>query len=254
MIIGHELYGGGPDGVVVMHDFYGCRHTWDHARSYFDTERYTFAFMELRGYGSSRDFKGDYTVEEAAGDALNLASDLGWERFHVVGHSISGMVAQRVVVDGGDRVKSAILNTPVPATGVGTFAPEGLELVIQSVDDDGALRTAFDALTGNRLGDGWLNFKINQTRSTRTREAQATYIQTTQTSFLDKAEGNETPMLLIIGEYDMEPFTESTATETFVKWYPNIEMTICRNAGHYPQQEAPVFVATKMMEFLHKQA
>jgi pimeloyl-ACP methyl ester carboxylesterase len=60
-------------------------------------------------------------------------------------------------------------------------------------------------------------------------------------------------MLVIIGEYDMEPFTHVTAKDTFAKWYPNAEITLCRNAGHYPQQEAPVYVATVMNEFLNRQ-
>jgi len=28
---------------------------------------------------------------------------------------------------------------------------------------------------------------------------------------------------------------------------------VCRNAGHYPQQEAPVYVASVMNEFLGRQ-
>ena len=37
-----------------------------------------------------------------------------------------------------------------------------------------------------------------------------------------------------------------------LKWYPNAEMAVCRNAGHYPQQEAPVYVATVINQFLQK--
>ena len=71
--------------------------------------------------------------------------------------------------------------------------------------------------------------------------------------FLDQMQGNPTPMLIIIGEFDMEPFTEATTRETFLTWYPNAAMTVCRNAGHYPQQEAPVYVATVINQFLQKQ-
>ena len=67
---------------------------------------------------------------------------------------------------------------------------------------------------------------------------------------MDEIRGNETPMLVIVGEYDMEPFTEATLRETFGSWYPNAEFAICRNAGHYPQQEAPVYVATVINRFL----
>ena len=60
-------------------------------------------------------------------------------------------------------------------------------------------------------------------------------------------------MLVIVGEFDMEPFTEATARRTFLDWYPNAELAVCRNAGHYPQQEAPAYTATVINEFLRRQ-
>jgi 3-oxoadipate enol-lactonase len=253
VILGHELYGNGSDGVIVMHDFYGCRETWAFARNFFDTTHFTYAFTEVRGYGESRNLAGDYTPVEVAGDILALADNLGWEKFHIVGHSMSGMLAQRVVLDGGERIKSAILNTPVAASGL-SFTPDGFAIIAGSIESNEMLAQAFDALTGERLCREWIDFKIRQTRSTRLRTAQSGYLKSlTEQGFLSEIEGNPTPMLVIIGEYDMEPFTAATATNTFLKWYPNAEVTLCRNAGHYPQQEAPVYVATVMNEFLNRQ-
>lgn len=253
MILGHELYGDGDEGVIVMHDFYGCRDTWAFARNFFDTRAFTYVFAEVRGYGESRNLPGEYTPVEVAADIMALADNLGWERFHIVGHSMSGMLAQRVVLDGGDRIKSAVLNTPVAASGL-SFTPEGFAIIAGSIESNELLAEAFDALTGNRLCREWIDFKIRQTRSTRSVAGQSGYLKNlTEQGFLEEIEGNTTPMLVIIGEYDMEPFTESTARETFAKWYPNAEIAVCRNAGHYPQQEAPVYVATVMNEFLKRQ-
>jgi pimeloyl-ACP methyl ester carboxylesterase len=52
----------------------------------------------------------------------------------------------------------------------------------------------------------------------------------------------------------MEPFTEATARRSFLEWYPNAELAVCRNAGHYPQQEAPVYVASVIDDFLARHA
>ncbi len=253
MILGHELYGHGDEGVIVMHDFYGCRDTWNFARNFFDTKTFTYAFTEVRGYGESRNLPGEFTPTEAARDILALADNLGWQRFHIVGHSMSGMLAQRVVLDGGERIKSAVLNTPVAASGL-SFTPEGFAIISGSIDDNGLLAEAFDALTGSRLCREWVDFKIRQTRATRSQVAQTAYLKNlTDMGFLSDIDGNTTPMLVIIGEFDMEPFTLATAETTFKKWYPNAEIALCGNAGHYPQQEAPVFVATVMNEFLRRQ-
>lgn len=253
MLIGHELYGTGPHGVIVMHDFYGCRDTWAFARPFFDTTHFSFAFVEVRGYGASRNIPGQYTPTEAAADMLELADNLAWERFHVIGHSMSGMLAQRVVLDGGERVRSAVLNTPVAASGL-SFSPDGFAVIADSIRDDGALAQAFDVLTGRRLGREWLDFKIRQTRASRSKAAQAGYLRNlAEQGFLDRMRGNPTPMLSIVGEFDMEPFTEATAKQTFLEWYPNAEVAVCRNAGHYPQQEAPVYTATVINAFLRRQ-
>ena len=50
MVLAHELFGSGKEGVIVMHDFYGCRDTWSFARNFFNTNDFTFAFTEVRGY------------------------------------------------------------------------------------------------------------------------------------------------------------------------------------------------------------
>jgi pimeloyl-ACP methyl ester carboxylesterase len=239
--------------VIVLHDFYGCRDTWAFAREFFDVDRFTFAFTELRGYGASRNLAGEYTPREAAADVLRLADNLGWHHFHLIGHSISGMLAQRVVLDGDGRVRSAVLNTPVAASGL-AFSPEGFELIRGSIDSDELLGQAFAALTGNRLGAGWERYKIRQQRASRNREANLAYLRNcTEQGFLDQIRGNRTPMLIIVGEHDMEPFSAATATATFLDWYPCAELTVCGNAGHYPQQEAPVYVAALINAFLERQ-
>ena len=71
--------------------------------------------------------------------------------------------------------------------------------------------------------------------------------------FLEEVKGDTTPMLVIIGEHDMEPFTAVTAQETFLDWYPNAQIVICQNAAHYPQQETPVYFAPVFNSFLEKQ-
>ena len=176
MILSHELFGTGKEGVIVMHDFYGCKDTWSFARKFFNTSEFTFAFTEVRGYGDSRHFLGEYSPKEASTDILKLADNLGWDSFHIMGHSMSGMLAQRVMLDGGSRVQSAILNTPVAASGL-SFSPEGFALIEESIDSNKALVRAFNALAGERLGKEWSDFKVRQTRANRLKKAQSEYFK-----------------------------------------------------------------------------
>jgi pimeloyl-ACP methyl ester carboxylesterase len=236
-----------------MHDFHGCRDTWAFASNFVDARRFTWTSTDVRGNGEPRHIAGAYTPAETAADILALADNLGWERFRIVGHSMSGMLAQRVEVDGGPRVKSAVLDAPVAASGH-SFTPKGFAIIEGTITSNALLDQAFDALTGARLCPEWREFKIRQTRSTRLVAAQKACLEhPTVQDFLDGIRGHTTPMLTIIGDYGMEPCTGKTARETFAVWYPNAEIAVCGNAGHYPQQEAPVYVATIMKASLARQ-
>jgi pimeloyl-ACP methyl ester carboxylesterase len=82
------------------------------------TRSFRYVFMNYRGYGERIDVTGDYTVEEIARDALTLADELGVDKFSVVGHSMGGSAAQRVLSLAPDRVTKMVGISPVPASGV----------------------------------------------------------------------------------------------------------------------------------------
>ncbi|KAK3247387.1 hypothetical protein CYMTET_43110 [Cymbomonas tetramitiformis] len=52
---------------------------------------------------------GPYTMEQMAEDVLCLASHLGWNRFHLLGISMGGMIAQRTAILGPTRIDKLVL-------------------------------------------------------------------------------------------------------------------------------------------------
>ena len=122
MILGHRLYGKGPEGVVLFNDWLADSTSWDPTLPYLDEDAFTYALVDLRGYGKSLDLTGEYTAAEAAGDTFALADHLGGERFHDVGYSMTGMVVERMGVDGGDRLKSIVAVGPVSAASSWTWS------------------------------------------------------------------------------------------------------------------------------------
>lgn len=127
---------------------------------YLDANRFTYAFIDSRGYGNSRHMNGDYTASEIASDAMSLAHELGWKRYHVVGHSMSGLTAQQMIVDANGAVKSACLLTPVPACGL-QLPPEGKQMFRAASGNGQAKRGIIDFSpeAGSRLlgSTGWCN-------------------------------------------------------------------------------------------------
>jgi pimeloyl-ACP methyl ester carboxylesterase len=77
----HVTVGSGEHRVLALHGWFGSAHGWGALPDYLDTSAYTWAFMDLRGYGSRRQAAGEFTMAEAAADALAVADKLGWDRF-----------------------------------------------------------------------------------------------------------------------------------------------------------------------------
>lgn len=119
-----------------------------------DPSTYTYVFADVRGYGTSRHLTGAYSVEEVTADAFRLADKLGWQRFHVIGHSMTGIVVQRMTVDnwtsGAKRLKSVVAITPVSADGYP--ADEGAKKFLWDLIHQRDLsEQGFFMLTGQRL-------------------------------------------------------------------------------------------------------
>src|SRR6266852_5380416 len=114
-MIFHKKIGNGPIKVAVIPGWFGDHRAFETMFDFLDVKRFTYAFVDIRGYGNSRDEAGDYTMTEIAADTIALADTLGWSNFHVVGHSMGGKAAQKVAMDGGNRVSSIVAITPVPA-------------------------------------------------------------------------------------------------------------------------------------------
>lgn len=115
--LGFKQHGSGPEHILVMHDWLGDHTNYDPTLPYLDGARFTYAFVDLRGYGRSIHLTGAYTIDEIAADCISVADHLGWRRFHVVGHSMTGMATQRIAANAPSRIKSAIAVCPISAAG-----------------------------------------------------------------------------------------------------------------------------------------
>src|SRR5580698_6246846 len=67
-MVWHKTIGSGPTKVVVIHGWF-----WDHrvfapVFDYLDADNFTYAFIDIRGYGHSRNVSGDYSIGEVASD------------------------------------------------------------------------------------------------------------------------------------------------------------------------------------------
>jgi pimeloyl-ACP methyl ester carboxylesterase len=248
--LGYVQYGNGPIHVLVMHDWLGDHSSYDALIPWLDGQALTYVFVDLRGYGHSIDLAGEFTVEEVAADCLALADRLGWTRFHIIGHSMTGMITQRIAADAPSRVASAIAVCPVSAAG-NRLSPQALAFFVSTIEDDDALRRLFKFVTGG-LSDGWADRKVRQSRDTVALACRKKYLDMLVTAdFVEDVQGLATPYLVVIG--DKDPGLDAQAmNRTFLAWHPNAELHVIPNCGHYPMQECSPYFASVVEGFLKR--
>lgn len=248
-ILGYDLLGSGPEKVIVFHDWMGEATNYDTVRPWLDTKTFAYAFADVRGYGASKGLKGNYSTDEIAADTVRLADHLGWERFHLVGHSMNGMAGFKTVLrdwQGKRRIKSYVAVTPVTPDGY-PASEEDRAFLEAAIADDETARNAFAGLTGGKLNAAWGANKTIRNRATSRPDALRGYFKMWLEEDYAKALSAAkvgTATLVIGGRNDLPGFQEAYYSKTLATWLPNIRFAYIDNAGHYPMQETPVLFAT----------
>ncbi|SCK51244.1 alpha/beta fold hydrolase [Streptomyces sp. WMMB 322] len=241
--------GTGGHTVLVLHGWFGSSRSWQALLPHLDRDAFSYVFLDCRGYGDRRGETGRYSIAEAAGDVLAAADDLGADRFSLLGHSMGGSVMQRVYADAPDRVRALVGVSPVPASGV-PFDEQGWQLFDGAADSPGNRRAIIDFTTGNRLTGTWLNAVVRRSLENSDRDAFAAYLAAwARTDFHTEVEGSDVPIKVIVGRHDPALGAE-TVQATFGAWYPNLELEVFPDAGHYAMDESPVALATCVERFL----
>ncbi|MGE5515626.1 MAG: alpha/beta fold hydrolase [Bacteroidota bacterium] len=242
-MLGHTTVGNGPEAVIVLHEWLGDHGNYDGAVPYLSGAGATYVFADLRGYGLSSAMAGRYDITEAADDALALMDALGHQRFHVVGHSMSGMIAQYLAATRPDRVKSVVVISPVPATGFKADAAAMAKLRAVITDDD-ALRAAVTVRTGNRYGQGWLDRKLAMARRAQPAAMLGYLDMFTGTDFASKMNDLPMPATLITGANDIAFYGHAALEPALRKAFRRLDATVVADAGHYSMVETPILLAS----------
>jgi len=243
------LLGHGPVRVIALHGWFGSATGWGMLPDLIDAERYSYALIDYRGYGSRRQEPGEYTIPEIAADTLAVADELGWDTFALVGHSMGGSAIQRVFGDAPGRVTAMIGISPVPASGL-PWDEDSWALFDGAAQNDGNRYAIIDFTTGNRQSATWVNKMVAFSVAPASRETYGAYLPSWgKGDFSADLPPAEIPVKTIVGAHD-PALGADTMAATWMKQYPDSELDVQPNAGHYTMYETPVALVTSIEKTL----
>jgi haloacetate dehalogenase len=126
--------GGSGPPVLLLHGYPQTRAMW-HLVAPRLAERFTIVAPDLRGYGDSSKPPGgpehaEYSKRAMANDQVAVMTELGFDRFAVVGHDRGARVAHRLALDHPERVTRLAALDIVPTHAV--FRSTNKELALST--------------------------------------------------------------------------------------------------------------------------
>ncbi len=247
-ILPHRRAGTG-EPLVLVHGYLGGSIQWqaeiEALREHFDV-----IAVDLAGYGQAGQLPAPTEMAAHARDVLATLSALGVERFHLLGHSMGGMVVQEVVRQAPARVRRLVLY----ATGPQGSIPGRFESMARSRE-----RLAADGLapTARRICATWL---LQGEQSPAYEALAAIALQADLDAALaglwamEGWDGREhlaaigQPTLVIWGEHD-RTYTWPQ-TEALWRTIPAASLAVLPSCAHALHLERPALFHALLREFL----
>lgn len=237
--------GGRP--LLLVHGFTGAKDDWvEQARAFAEVGWHAVA-PDLPGHGESHPPGAEHGFDAYAGALLELADELGWERFALVGHSMGGIVAQHLAFAAEERLSSLVLmDTSADRIGVSEelvalaceiVATEGLPALLAAQK---ALGSPLETEAAKRVRaerPGWEALQDAKfLRSSPEMYVAMARALTAAPSRVDQLGRLRVPTLVVVGEHDR---LLRAAADDLVTAVPGAVLAVIPGGGHSPQIEAP---------------
>ncbi len=227
----YELHGTSGDPLVFVHGFTGDVTDWRHQIPEF-SRTHRLLVLDNRGHGHSQ-APADPTamsIDLMADDVEALAAHVGFERYHLLGHSMGGAVVQEIALRSPAKLLSLILeDTSYRFAGHKVEIPEPPRPLPPKRQEEVMARMS--RMTPETLLAGWR--ALMSWQGTEERAPQIT-----------------APALIIYGTCDATALVEGCVR--LGELIPKSEMCPIADAAHAPQEERPEEFNAALRQFLER--
>ena len=252
--LNYRIDGTGAEPLVCIHGVGSSLLAWEGVVARLKNH-FTILTFDLRGHGDSSRVQGRYEIDDMVTETLALASEVGFERFHLAGFSLGGLIAQRLALLAAERVKKLVLLSTVSGRNAQESERVMARLAALQAGEPGS---HYDMSLSRWLTETFQQNNPQLVMQLRERNAMndpecyaAAYRVLAETDFGEQLHRVTCPTLIATGEDDagsnprMAAFMHQQITGS--------ELHILPGLRHSILTEAPGLVASLMLAFLQKE-
>ncbi|TMD32118.1 MAG: alpha/beta fold hydrolase [Chloroflexi bacterium] len=247
----YEIVGRGPELVLIPGTF-ADRRTWSRVLGRLSA-RFRCLLLDPRGTNETADPGTAFTADDLAADVASAMDAAGFERAHVVGHSLGASVAIILASRRPDRVRSLVACSPSVATDAYLNAVFELWSALSDSklpDHAVNLGLILNAFGRGAFENGTVRAIVDEMdRHPIARATIKRYIECDRGLDLNPVMRNvDASTLVVVGSEDaLTGVEQARAVGASV---PGARLEVIEGAGHGPHLETPMTFARIVMSFL----
>ena len=235
--------------LVLVHGFLGSSKMWEPQIDFF-RDYFRVITPDLPGYGKSNKAKSHNTIQSIANLLLDCLEKKKIDKFHLLGHSMGGMVVQEMAKKSGDKISKLICYS----TGPTGEMPERFETIDQSREN---LKNKGLETTAKNIAKTWFvkgesakyfDICIEAGNQTSMETADNALVAMKNWNGVDTLKNIKNETLIVWGDQDKSYNLEQV--KTLENNIENSKLIIFKNCAHNVHLEKPDQFNNTIKDFL----
>lgn len=248
----HRVRRGTGAPLLLIMGMGGHHRTWGEPFLSLLEKDFDVVAYDQRGIGESERAQPGFGIADLAGDAVRVLDAVGWDRAHVFGVSLGGMVAQELAIRYPERVRTLTLGCTYPGRGGDLTAPGPRRYLEAGLtrDKELAVRTAFEVNVSPAYAADPANFEVFHADALSVKVPMAVVMMQYQAAVehdaTDRLARITAPTLVVTGTADEMMYPANS--ERIAERVPGARLELLEGLGHLFWLEEPERVAELLRE------
>lgn len=238
-------HGQGAPTYLLIHGWAVSGAVWEPVLAQWPEAAGRVLVPDLRGTGFSSKPRKHYDLADYSGDVVALIDQMGLTDLILVGHSMGGVIAQMVALERPDALRSLVLLSPVPASGI-PFGDEDLKFMRSLAGHREGAEQLLGSMMARRPAAEQLERMVTDVATVDMEAFLGGFDAWRTASFGERIGGIRTPTL-VLGGSEEQPLSPALLRSAVVDQIPGARFEELPGVGHYAQVECTALLIEKLV-------